>query len=118
MWFRDGDHSSVFFYSLIKQRRKDSQIHLLVNETRHVLNEQSQVVNSIVGFYTSLLGIAQSRVYIDEVVIFRGPILNSSMHDWLERSVTLEEVKVPDGFNVFFYKNAWNFIGTDVVGGI
>ncbi|PKI40248.1 hypothetical protein CRG98_039366 [Punica granatum] len=117
-----------YFHRYVKVRKSRNNIKLLISKEGERLEGHELIAKEAVGFYTKLLGTADSHVSGGEVGEFQSLLeyrVSEEHKLSLTKAVTSEEVKRtlwamdsdkapgPDGFNVHFYKSAWHQVGED-----
>ncbi|XP_020270783.1 uncharacterized protein LOC109845967 [Asparagus officinalis] len=125
-WAIQGDKSSHFFHSAMKARRHQNRVLSLYTEDGNRISDMDTIINELINYYKSLLGVSGNVSEPDITTITNGPILSSSQREFLASPVTREEIKLavftmsddrspgPDGFSASFFKTAWNVIGYEM----
>ncbi|VFQ90276.1 unnamed protein product [Cuscuta campestris] len=129
-WLQEGDANTRFFHNLVRSRRRQQRINLLVNDDGNIIDKPEEMEKLAVHHYTNLLNQAEPTASPDIYRHFLDAIpslIDHRQNDYLMCLPTEEEIKLiiwemdpnsaagPDGFNITFLKCCWDFIKTDVV---
>ena len=114
LWLKDGDRNTKFFHSKASQWRRRNYITKLYDSTGRWCTSQSQVNDTILGFYRDLFTTVNPE-NLEDVVEVIPQVVTESMNDTLTRAFTIHEVEVavkemaplkapgPDGMPPLFY---------------
>ena len=126
-YFKDCDRGTSFFHAIIGQKQCQRFIASIVSSNGVATTSESEVGAEFVKFYQNLLGVSKETTSLDMDVIRCGPCLASSAHDGLLAPFSGDDIKValfsigndkapgPDGYSAFFFKRAWDIVGSDFV---
>ena len=124
-WMKDGDRNTKFFHSKASQQCRRNYITKLYDSTGRWCTRQSQVNDSILGFYRELFTSANPENLADVLEVI-PQVVTESMNASLTREFTIEEVEVavkemaplkapdPDGMPPLFYQSYWSLVGSKV----
>ena len=119
------DHNTKFFHSKASQRRRCNYITKLYDSTGRWCTRQSQVNDTILGFYRDLFTSANSENLADVLEVI-PQVVTESMNASLTRAFTIEEVEAavkemaplkapdPDDIPPLFYQSYWSLVGSDI----
>ena len=122
---KDGDRNTKFFQSKASQRCRHNYITKLYDSTGRWCTRQSQVNDTILGFYRELFTSVNLENLADVVEVI-PQVVTESMNDTLTRAFTIQEVEVamkkmaplkapgPDGMPPLFYQSYWSLVFSDV----
>ncbi|VFQ98624.1 unnamed protein product [Cuscuta campestris] len=128
-WFKDGDANTSFFHSLVKDRRRHQRIHFLKDDDGQTQNDPLVLESMVISYYHNLFNNAEPTPAEDTYEDFLSSIptiIDQNQNQFLIRLPTEEEVKNnlwemdsnscagPDGYNVHFFKECWDFIKREV----
>lgn len=114
-WAEEGDSNSKYFHSIIKQRRRRSQLLRIKNNSGQ---GNLDISEAPVDHFTE-------KDIEEQEGIFRNvePVINEDM---IQETPSEEEVKDavfsinpdstagPDGYNAFFFQHSWEVIKTEI----
>ncbi|XP_056688493.1 uncharacterized protein [Spinacia oleracea] len=112
-WLKDGDENTSLFHQSIKARNVHNQVYS-IHDMDGVWRDNPADISQLafLNFYTALLG---------------GPMVTHAHRDILNAPYTAAEVKKalfsipgvkapgPNGFGSYFFKDAWNIVGDDII---
>ena len=119
------DHNTKFFHSKASQRHRCNYITKLYDSTGRWCTRQSQVNDTILGFYRDLFTSANSENLADVLEVI-PQVVTESMNASLTRAFTIEEVEAavkemaplkapgPDDIPPLFYQSYWSLVGSKV----
>lgn len=55
-WAEEGDENTAFFHTIVSQRHRGNQIHMLRNETWEYIEDKEKLKEHIVNFYADFSG--------------------------------------------------------------
>ena len=125
LWMKDGDRNTKFFHSKASQRRRRNYITKLYDSTSRWCTRESQVNDTILGFYRELFTSANPENLADVLKVIPQVVIES-MNASLTREFTIEEVEVavkemaplkapgPDDIPPLFYQSYWSLVGSDI----
>ncbi|XP_058761354.1 uncharacterized protein LOC131634746 [Vicia villosa] len=124
-WLKEGDSNTKYFHQAIKERRRRNNIVAV-----HL--EDGSLIEDVVGIRKEVLQEFKAR--FKEAIAIRPTLENEGFmklsledRDFLEAEFSREEIKAavwdsdgekcpgPDGFNLGFIQNCWNFMQEDIV---
>ncbi|KAK9681646.1 hypothetical protein RND81_10G017700 [Saponaria officinalis] len=121
--FNDG--LTKFFYARVNERRQAQVIGSIVDHKGGTRNGMSEVANSFIDYYMSLLGSSRPVKDLDFSFIFAGagisvvdwpslvgPVLDTKI-DAAFASIKPDKSPGPDGFSSAFFTASWNTIKHD-----
>ncbi|XP_058758319.1 uncharacterized protein LOC131631540 [Vicia villosa] len=127
-WLKLGDGNNSFFHNSIKERNKHNNMSTLTSLNGELLSNKNDISNEILNFYTGLVGTAANSIEgIDQPCILRGNTISReealdlitpiAEHEIWEALAGIGNTKAPgiDGFNSYFFKDAWEIIKLDVI---
>ncbi|VFQ73314.1 unnamed protein product [Cuscuta campestris] len=129
-WLQDGDVNIKFFHNLVKNRRRQQQINLLIYDQGKIIDKPDELEALAVQHYTNLLNQAEpsgSPELYGQFLDTIPSLIDQGHNDFLMSLPTEEEIKQiiwqmdpnsaagPDGFNITFFRSCWDFIKSDVV---
>ena len=131
LWISEGDNNTAYFHNCIKARINSNKILSLIRDDNTVLFEVPQIQNEAISYFRNHLNV-EAATSSDELdlTFMEGNILSQSQLLELIKPVTREEVKQvlfsmdsrkapgPNGFNVYFFKQAWQIVGEDFMDAI
>ncbi len=124
-WLKAGDSNTRFFHCRATQRKCHNHIHRLKNNDGVWTENQDQVPQLFLEYYTNLFT-TETPSQIEKVVENILPVVTSEMNRQLTRDFTSQEVenamkhmvplKAPgsDGLPPLFYQKYWHLAGADV----
>lgn len=129
LWLDKGDLNTAFFRWKTRTRKSINTIDRLQRRDGTWIEEEEQLIEEIVGFYTELYGTLSGETLsleddqLRELVARKVP---ENRRVELTRIPTDEEIKKavwsipddkspgPDGFSSFFFQNSWELVGVEV----
>ncbi|KAK6782101.1 hypothetical protein RDI58_019897 [Solanum bulbocastanum] len=115
----------------MKNRKSQNQITMLTKDDNIVIRDLEEIIREVVRFYQNLLGQSNSLMPAPKPAVLRdGPVLSKTQQLELIQPFTKEDVlialesiedsKAPggDGFNSYFFKQAWSIIGKEVIAAV
>jgi exonuclease III len=122
-WAEDGERSTKYFLTLLKERQKKMQIRKLISNGVTYL-KQNEIEKAIATFYKSLYSKQEELSTFDsEDDLFTNlPKLSAQEQDKLSKDLTLNELSVTlrtckesapgaDGISYDVYKHIWHYAG-------
>ncbi|XP_056685902.1 uncharacterized protein [Spinacia oleracea] len=126
-WLKTGDSNTKFFFTAVKERYARNSIDVLYDANGRKLTTAAEIKDEIKTFYHGLIGSAADTLEgIDVTVVRQGKQLSAASAQSLVLPVSTAEIdmalkgignnKAPglDGFNSFFFKEAWSIIKDDI----
>ncbi|GJX81478.1 hypothetical protein Tco_0330959 [Tanacetum coccineum] len=122
-WDIEGDENSKFFHGLINKKRQNQMINGIMVEVNWI-TDPILIKDAFFQFYKDKFQAQDSQVLFPNLPY--SHTLNTTDRDYLERLVTLEEIKEavwdcgsskapgPDGFSFAFVKKYWDIIQKDM----
>ncbi|KAF5199001.1 Cytochrome p450 76ad1 [Thalictrum thalictroides] len=94
-WMTMGDRCTGYLHSVVKEKRRRNAIYSIQDDGGYVINDQSQVIATVVKFYEDLMG-SEGEVEIDTSIVDTvnpRAVLSDSQMEALDKDVTYEEIK-------------------------
>ncbi|XP_022845369.1 uncharacterized protein LOC111368375 [Olea europaea var. sylvestris] len=125
-----GSYKSWFFHSIVKRNTRRNFIEKVLKEDGSYTENQHQVAEEFIQFYTQLLGSSSPVQALDSAIIREGPLVSLEQASTLTRDITTQEIKDalfsigddkspgPDGYTSCFFKKSWAIVQSDFVGAI
>lgn len=126
-WLKEGDSNTRYFHSAVKARTSRNRIDFLQNDQGSIMVDKEQIRATISVFYKTLLGSsARELVSVDVQVLRAGPQISHAQALELIQPVNMLDVEAAlkgiddskspgiDGFNSFFFKQAWPIVKFDI----
>ncbi|XP_021854438.2 uncharacterized protein [Spinacia oleracea] len=126
-WLKTGDSNTKFFFTAVKERYARNSIDVLYDANGRKLTTAAEIKDEMKAFYHGLIGSAADTLEgIDVTVVRQGKQLSAASAQSLVLPVSTAEIdmalkgigdnKAPglDGFNSFFFKEAWSIIKDDI----
>ncbi|XP_074303190.1 uncharacterized protein LOC141637600 [Silene latifolia] len=119
-----NDGSTIYFYSLIQERRLSKNIGFIGNSAGTLCYGRKDVAQAFIQFYTDLLGSTATVKEFSPSLFNQGTLLHAHQ-DFHTRPVSDDEIlaalrsidrnKSPgvDGYSYGFFLDAWGSIGSD-----
>ena len=113
-FLEETDGNSSFFDAVVKQKKKQSIIHKVVDVQGSEFQADDDIAATFVEFYKGLMGYAQEVQVLDQEWIKNGTTIHAQHQALLSSSVTSDEIKTAifgmddnrtlgfDGFNSGF----------------
>ncbi|VFQ73938.1 unnamed protein product [Cuscuta campestris] len=95
-WLQDGDANTKFFYNLVKIRRRQQQINLLINDQGKIIDKPDELEALAVQHYTNLLNQAEpsgSPELYGQFLDAIPSLIDQGHNDFLMSLPTEEEIK-------------------------
>jgi len=126
IYLLQADKCSKFFHVLIKRNRHSRFITAIRLEDGHNTSSQEEIVLAFVNHFSNLFSAHELTQTPSISICNRGPKVPTDCFAVLLCPTSKQEVwnvisvmdnnkaQGPDGFNVLFFKKAWNIIGDDI----
>jgi hypothetical protein len=121
-WVTQGDKNTSFFHQAVTKRRRRNMIISIVDRKGQDLFDPQDIANEFITYFRNIFQSScpsHSRPPIFSVTNRDVQDFTNSIPDKEEIWNIIKDMKKdaspgPDGFNVGFYRNAWNWIAEDV----
>ncbi|KAG7587431.1 Endonuclease/exonuclease/phosphatase superfamily [Arabidopsis thaliana x Arabidopsis arenosa] len=131
-WMADGDSNTTFFHRMAATRRSMNQIHYMIGEDGTRFDNQMDIKDHCVTYFSKLLGGDQSASLIvqSDMELLLPTKCSPSQKIFLEKQFTDEEIKEaffslpknktcgPDGYSAEFFTGCWTIIGAEVIAAV
>ncbi|KAL9224923.1 hypothetical protein vseg_000903 [Gypsophila vaccaria] len=130
LWLKGGDSNTAYFHGQIRHRHFGNKVYLIEDMKGKICDRPEDIQNAFLEFYQHLLGSTQSTKKVHYKIMDNGPKCTPDMADILMAPVTGKKIKEclfsipdtkspsPDGYTRKFFKDAWSYVGEDVIGAI
>lgn len=132
-WLKEGDANTAFFHKAVVAHYSRNRIRYLRDANDVRIDNQAQVRDLILAYYTNLLGSEASNISpfsVEDIRAIHPFRCSASVGAQLTTIPSSDEIKSavfsmpknkapgPDGFPVEFFREAWNIVGDDTISAV
>lgn len=122
-WLQLMDRNVMYFYNLIKERRRRNQILSLKNQNDELTRNEEEIKAELTNHFQKMMCAQQDDEFdIDENILKEGRVLNEVQKKDLMKEFTDNEIKEAlleiddsktpgaDGYTSCFFKKSWHIV--------